>query len=103
MSDVTERMVKVYVARDSFEGHFLKDLLSGQGIDAQVVDENSVYAGVGGIERPKVWVFEKDEAAARQILAEYEETRARAAQEPDESEEDHVAPEFEAGDQPADG
>ena len=33
MDHVTERMVKVYEARDSIEGHFLKDLLTGHGIE----------------------------------------------------------------------
>jgi hypothetical protein len=75
MDHGTERMVKVYVARDSFEGYFLKDLLASHGIESQVVDENSVYAGVGGIERPKLWVFEKDEEAARDLIIRYETIR----------------------------
>ncbi|QDT57392.1 hypothetical protein Pan44_54610 [Caulifigura coniformis] len=97
MDHATERMIEAYVARDSFEGHFLKDLLSGQGIEAHVTDENSVYAGVGGIERPKVWVFEKDQEAARRLLEEYEATRAQSAAQPDEA--DDIAPEFDARDE----
>ena len=72
MDHSEDRMVKVYLARDAFEAHFVKDLLTSHGIESQVVDENSVYAGVGGIERPKVWVFEKDEDAARDLIERYE-------------------------------
>ena len=97
MDHVTERMVKVYVARDSIEGHFLKDLLAGHGIEAQVVDENSAYVGLGGIERPKLWVFEKDQDAARQLLMDYEATRKESSSGPDEG--DDVAPELDVGDE----
>jgi len=82
MDNVTERMVEVYVARDSIEGHFLKDLLAGHSIEAQLTDENSVYAGVGGIESPKLWVFEKDQEVARRLLEEYEATRAQSEDQP---------------------
>jgi len=71
-----ERMVEVYLARDSFEAHFLKDLLGRSGVEAQVVGENTPYAGVGGIERPRVWVFETDHDRARELLKEYEAGRA---------------------------
>jgi hypothetical protein len=81
MDPGTERMVKVYVARDSFEGYFLKDLLASHGIESQVVDENSIYAGVGGIERPKVWVFENDEETARELIARYETIKKETARE----------------------
>jgi hypothetical protein len=72
MDHETERMVKVYVARDAFEAHFLKDLLNANGLESQVTDENSVYAGVGGIERPKLWVLEKDQDTARDLIERYE-------------------------------
>jgi len=97
MDHATERMIEAYVARDSFEGHFLKDLLSDNGIEAQVTDENSAYAGVGGLASPKVWVFEKDQDAARQLLEEYEATRAQSALQPDQS--DDVTPGFDADDE----
>lgn len=98
MDHVTDRMVKIYVARDAIEGHFLKDLLSGHGIEAQVTDENSAYAGVGGIERPKVWVFEKDQEAARSLLDEYEVTRAQSMSDPDED--DDITPTFDEWNDP---
>ena len=75
-----ERMVKVYEARDSFEGYFLKDLLASHGIEAQVVDENSGFAGVSGIEQPKVWVFEKDEQTARDLITRYETIKKETTQ-----------------------
>ncbi len=68
-----ERMVEVYAARDLMEAHFLKDLLDGYGIEAQVVEENSCYAGAVGLARPRVWVFEHDQTRARDLLREYEE------------------------------
>jgi len=77
--DETERMVEVYIARDQFEAHFLKDLLTRAGIDAQVVGENSVYAGVVGVERPRVWVFEQDLDHARELLTDYETTRSQSS------------------------
>jgi len=88
MDPGTERMVKVYVARDSFEAYFLKDLLASHGIESQVVDENSVYAGVGGIERPKLWVFEKDEETARELIARYETIKKETTQDSEADDDD---------------
>lgn len=73
-----ERMVEVYLARDVLEAHFLKDLLGGHAIQAQVIGENSSYAGVMGIERPRLWVFEQDKDRARSVLKEYEANRKDA-------------------------
>ena len=97
MDHTQERMVEVYTARDSFEGHFLKDLLAGHDVDARVVDENSAYAGVGGIERPKLWVFEKDHDIARRLLTEYEAGRTEPTPKFDEG--DDITPNFDAADE----
>ncbi len=67
-----DRMVEVYAARDLIEAHFLKDLLAGSGIEAQVVDENSCYAGTIGLAQPRVWVFEHNQERSRELLLEYE-------------------------------
>jgi hypothetical protein len=40
-----------------------------------------VYAGVGGIERPKLWVFEKDEETARDLIARYETIKKETTRE----------------------
>lgn len=88
-----ERMVKVYSARDSFEGHFLKDLLESHGIEAQVVDENTGFAGVGGIEQPRVWVFEKDEQTARELIGRYEAIKKETTQD-SEVDDDDVTPDW---------
>ena len=63
------------MARDALEAHFLKDLLGGHEIDAHVIGENSSYAGVMGIERPALWVFEQDKGRARAVLVDYEANR----------------------------
>jgi hypothetical protein len=70
-----ERLVEVYCAGDILEAHLLKDLLGSHGIEAQVVGENSTYAGVIGVERPQVWVFEQDKDRAREVLMDYEAGR----------------------------
>jgi hypothetical protein len=93
MDHGNERMVRVYVARDSFEGFFLKDLLASHGIESRVVDENSVYAGVGGIERPKLWVFEKDEETSRELIARYETIKKETTQD-SEADDDDVTPDW---------
>jgi hypothetical protein len=85
-----DRMVKVYNARDSFEGYFIKDLLASHGVEAQVVDENSGFAGVSGIEQPRVWVFEKDEEAARDLITRYETIKKEST--PDSEADDDPTP-----------
>jgi hypothetical protein len=79
MDHSQERMVEAYAARDQIEAHLLRELLASHDIEARVVGENTLYAGVIGVEQPRVWVFEQDQAAARRLLEQYEEDRRQSS------------------------
>jgi hypothetical protein len=73
-------VVEVYLAVDTPQAHFLRNLLADAGIDAQVVG-GTVSSSLGlpqGIESaPTVLVHRADEVRARTLVDEFEKLNAR--------------------------
>src|SRR5262245_37207531 len=74
-----EDIVDVYSAADLAEAYFLRDVLADSGIQARVVGD-ALITGTGilppGKETsPRLWVMRHDEARARKVLTEWEESR----------------------------
>jgi hypothetical protein len=73
-------VVEVYLAIDTPQAHFLRNMLGDAGIDARVVG-GTVSSSLGlpqGIESsPAVLVHKADEARARALLDEFEKRNAR--------------------------
>src|SRR6266536_453268 len=69
-------MVKVYIARDSSQAHFVRDLLAREGLRAVVLGDNLQMA-IGGVPAvanalPAIWVHPDDQAAAGAVIARME-------------------------------
>ena len=78
MDETDAELVEVYSAADIAEAHFLQSMLENAGIKARVVgDTLSGMVPVGEENAPRVWVFQPDEAVARELLAEYERVHRR--------------------------
>lgn len=78
MSD--DDVVEVYLAADTPQAHFLRNLLAEAGIDAEVIG-GTISSSLGlpaGIEAaPSVLVRKADEARARELLTEFEKIHAQ--------------------------
>ena len=72
-------IVQVYAAADLTEAHFLRNMLADGGIEARVVGERTSTLGlpVGEEAAPCLWVHQRDEETARQLLVQWEKTRAK--------------------------
>ena len=72
-------IVQVYAAADLSQAHFLRNMLTDAGIEARVVGEVTSTLGLPAGEEaaPHVWVHQRDEAAARKLLGEWEQVHAR--------------------------
>jgi hypothetical protein len=81
MSENEEDIVEVYSAANVTEAHFLRDLLTEQGIEAQVVGESLPSLPPGQESAPRLWVHRRDEQRAQAMLEEYE--RRQQAPHPD--------------------
>lgn len=78
MSDIEEDIVEVYSAADITEAYFLRDVLGDAGIATRVVGDTLTGMLPPGEETaPRLWVFRKDEARAREIVEEFERVHQR--------------------------
>lgn len=78
MDETDAELVEVYSAADIAEAHFLQSMLEDAGIKARVVgDTLSGMIPPGEETAPRVWVFQPDEAVAKELLAEYERVHRR--------------------------
>lgn len=78
MDETEAELIEVYSAADIAEAHFLQSMLEDAGIKARVVgDTLSGLPPLGEMIAPRVWVFQPDEACARELLAEYERVHRR--------------------------
>lgn len=75
-------MVCVYRPAHVIEGHLLKGLLEGHGIEVQLTGESLTggYSGVPAASEVRVLVPAGSEAAARDVIADYERSRVTASQ-----------------------
>jgi hypothetical protein len=85
------RLVEVYAARNGIEAHFLRGLLEEEGIAVRVVGEGLTFAmgdlPLGLPTAPRLWVLEDNSARARELILEWEQSRAASADEPDDPDE----------------
>jgi rubrerythrin len=73
-------VVEVYIAADTPEAHFLRNMLIDAGINAEVLGgmiSSSLGLPAGVESAPSVVVHKADEARAREILTEWEMERRR--------------------------
>jgi len=75
-------LVEVYSAQDDVQAHGLANLLEQEGIRARVVDAANGQLPMGEPWNPRIWVFKDDEPRAREIILDFEKTRAAEAQSP---------------------
>lgn len=84
MDENNAELVEVYSASDIAEAHFVQSLLENAGIKARVVgDALSGLPPLGEQVAPRVWVFQSDEAVAKELIAEYELVHRRPHPEDD--------------------
>jgi hypothetical protein len=74
-------LISVYQAANVTEAHFVKNLLTDEGISASVSEENEPLPL--SITPPDVLVFRRDEARARKIIEKYDAEQERRADRPD--------------------
>lgn len=78
MDENDAELVEVYSAADIAEAHFLQSMLEDAGIKARVVgDTLSGLPPLGEVVAPRVWVFQSDEAVAKELLVEFERVHRR--------------------------
>jgi len=82
-----DRLAEVYVAENSLEAHFLKNLLEDSGIDVEVVGEG-LAVPLGETTQPRLWVRREDAEKAQTLIAEWEEQRRNRREREDEESED---------------
>jgi hypothetical protein len=69
--------VEVYLAENSLQAHFLRNMLADAGISASVIGDMSTLGARPGEESgPVLWVRHSDHANARKILEEWDRSRA---------------------------
>ena len=70
-------IVQIYMAAQPLQAHFLSNLLADAGIEARVVGEplNSVDPPVN-LQSGALWVRRQDAETARQLLVDWEQSRA---------------------------
>jgi Putative prokaryotic signal transducing protein len=85
MSD--DDIENVYLAGNLLEADFLRNVLESAGIEARVVGAGSAMVGMFPHEEaaPCLWVRRRDASAARQLLTEWEERRARPPRDENQS------------------
>ena len=70
-----DEVVEVYIAADTAQAHFLRNMLADAGIDARVIG-GTVSSSLGlpaGVESaPSVLVHKSEEPLARELLTEWE-------------------------------
>ena len=81
MSDPHD-LVSIYQGANTIEAHLVKNLLLDEGIEAVVSEENEPLVGLA-MAQPDVLVGAKDEAGARDVIRQYEETLIARAERPD--------------------
>jgi len=78
-----DRLVEVYSARDAIEAYGLRNLLEIEGIHAEVVGADLVFAAgglpVGRTIAPRIWVWAREAERAREIIRIVSGPAARAA------------------------
>jgi hypothetical protein len=69
--------VEVYLARDSIQAHFLRNVLAEAGLAASVIGEICTLGIRPGEESgPVLWVRRRDRQRARQILEDWERSKS---------------------------
>lgn len=89
-------LVKAYVARDSLEAHFLKNVLAEHGIEAAVMGE-SLTTARGELPPtldtlPSVWVFDQDAPQTAMIVEDFVARRLAEPAEPAERLDNWICP-----------
>jgi hypothetical protein len=86
-----DRLAEVYVAENSLEAHFLKNLLEDEGIDVEVVGEGLAFAmgdlPLGWPTMPRLWVRQEDAANAKALIGDWEKQRRERRERGDEESE----------------
>ena len=72
--------IAVYTAGTNLEAHMIASMLNDNGVPAFAVEDQSgaslwMFGTIGQIHRPKIWVDKLTEAAARQLILDFEERR----------------------------
>lgn len=82
MADDPADLVSVYKAANVTDAHLVKNLIIDAGIEAFVSEENEPLAGLT-ITAPDVLVARKEEARAREIVANFDREQEERAHRPD--------------------